>query len=148
MGYTHYYKHTQDIAPRTWAKICADVRTILAATTIPIVNGMGDAGTLNGAGDDSYETLHVTRAACDFAFCKTARNPYDTVVCAVLVAVASRCAGFKLTSDGDAGDFAKGLDLCTFAMITINAKRALAGVESAAARDARMAAYRARTAGV
>lgn len=38
-------------------------------------------------------------------FCKTARKPYDLVVCAVLISLANRVDGFEFSSDGDWKDW-------------------------------------------
>ena len=40
----------------------------------------------------------------DFAFCKTARKPYDLVVCLILISLAKNLDGFTFSSDGDMKD--------------------------------------------
>ena len=40
----------------------------------------------------------------DFAFCKTARNPYDAVVVAILMVAEALLPGFEWSSDGDDED--------------------------------------------
>jgi hypothetical protein len=41
----------------------------------------------------------------DFEFCKTARKPYDFVVCCVLISLVNRMRGFTMSSDGDIDDW-------------------------------------------
>src|SRR5262245_50902910 len=106
MGYTHYWTQRRDLNADTWKQITEDVQAILAYVEheqgIPLANGMGEGGTrpeftadhiaFNGLGDDSYETLWIDRkrppastsSMRGWAFCKTARKPYDLAVTAVL----------------------------------------------------------------
>ena len=72
---------------------------------------MGDALTdptvdsnmvsLNGLGDDSYESFIVTRGKEDFTFCKTAHRPYDKVCVAILMLANELFEDFEWSSDGD-----------------------------------------------
>ncbi len=60
-------------------------------------------------GDESegldHETFFVTPAPFGFEFCKTARKPYDLMVCAVLISCRKHLPGFSFSSDGDAEDW-------------------------------------------
>lgn len=155
MGYTHTSNHTAEIATRTWGKICADARKIFAVSPVKLADGSGDEGTapeitrdaivFNGErpGTIGYETFVLTRTPDSF-FCKTARKPYDPVVCAVLLAAASRAVGLHVGSDGTREDWAAGLALCALAGVEVNAARALRNVETQAERDERNAARAAR----
>ncbi|PWC64028.1 hypothetical protein TSH7_10065 [Azospirillum sp. TSH7] len=69
-------------------------------TTRIWIEGTGPAGT-----DLGHESFVLNRTK-DRAFCKTARKPYDLVVCAVL-AVAQMVApdAISVTSDGDSDDW-------------------------------------------
>lgn len=83
----------------------------------PIVGA--DSVHFNGAGypdadhesfviDKKVDTSSFTWAEEKMAFdcCKTARKPYDAVVCACLLALKSRApSAFKISSDGNAGDW-------------------------------------------
>lgn len=45
-----------------------------------------------------------------FAFCKTARKPYDKAVCLCLLALANNIEGFSFTSDGNVNDWQPAID--------------------------------------
>lgn len=53
-----------------------------------------------------HETFVVTPDPIDFEFCKTARKPYDLMVCAVLISMKKHLVNFSYSSDGDAEDWA------------------------------------------
>ena len=57
-----------------------------------------------------HETFYITRNNDDWSFCKTARKPYDLLVCAVLIA-AHNILGYEVTSDGDLEDWKEAIDL-------------------------------------
>lgn len=103
-----------------------------------ICNGMGDPGTqaeitderiaFNGTdeGDMGHETfifaatreLPYEGAPADrigWAFCKTARKPYDVVVTAVLTYLAADW-GFEASSDGEVADWEAGVKLAEEAL--------------------------------
>ena len=122
MGYTHYY-NIQDITkPLMTSEIAQDIGTIIMASEIPIGDGNGiqdsqpvlehDLVQMNGIGDESHEALcyppdfewnrqiHPAEFL-GFAFCKTARKPYDVVVCAALLAIKHHQGdNVEITSDG------------------------------------------------
>src|SRR4051812_32854639 len=110
MGYTHYW-HTQNqgIPQPAWEAICKDTRSLIAAlpkrsTSYGIAweddkprkapEVSAELIRFNGKGDLGHETFCFERAPTGdsdgtaFAFCKTARKPYDLVVCAVLMVAA------------------------------------------------------------
>ena len=41
----------------------------------------------------------------NFDFCKTARKPYDFVVCTMLLSLANHLENFEFSSDGDKDDW-------------------------------------------
>ena len=108
MGYTHYY-NIQDITkPLMTSEIAQDIENIIMASEMPLGDGSDEPGSqpilehdlvqVNGIGDEGHETLCYPP---DFEwnrkfhqpeslgsdFCKTARKPYDVVVCAALLAI-------------------------------------------------------------
>ena len=108
MGYTHYYKGL--IPPESSTQLLTDIQKLLSTSTTSIAgpSGSGDPilteslVDLNGR-DDPHEPFTVEIGhPIPFAFCKTARKPYDQVVGAVLL----RCQfysphpGFEVHSDG------------------------------------------------
>jgi hypothetical protein len=111
MGYTHYWNIPRLPSDRRWNRFVDEARQILAYPSIaplvclefdqpdtpPLVSA--SEVRFNGKGEDGYETLLIGRKA-GFAFCKTARKPYDLAVCCVLLA-AERCLLARVTSDGD-----------------------------------------------
>lgn len=99
-----------------------------------IVGWDGDGGepeisdtlvSFNGEGDYSHETFHVEQQMSlerwdvpdargwYFAFCKTARKPYDVVVTASLIRLAYHFPeGVEVSSDGTVGEWEDGRQLC------------------------------------
>lgn len=122
MGYTHYWRQSRAFTDAEWAAITAETKRILEAAgkTIPLRGGMGtgkpafDAESIafNGAAPrDDHETFLLEKAPENpewrkdepdfFAFCKTARKPYDPVVVSVLWAVRNIAPdAIKVSSDG------------------------------------------------
>ena len=126
MGFTNYWKRLNKPVPaEAWNAFTNDVRKIFKAhegliaresdlpDRAPIVD---DTEVLfNGIGDEGHETFHLTRdfEACQwepsrkdqFAFCKTARKPYNQVVTSVLSCVEHHLGDiFNVSSDGYDGE--------------------------------------------
>lgn len=137
MGYTHYWTQTRDFTPEEFVAITENVGRIFATGKVALANGSGDRGTKPEIGRDkiwfngvapngNHETMAVERkreepypgGSLGWAFCKTARKPYDKVVTAVLAYLAA-CCGYEVTSDGEPEDWADGVAL---------AKKALPGL--------------------
>jgi hypothetical protein len=55
----------------------------------------------NGDNDLSHESFFITPYPIDFEFCKTARKPYDLMVCAVLISCKKHLVNFSYSSDGE-----------------------------------------------
>ena len=54
----------------------------------------------------SHETFYFNvDEPSDFEFCKTARKPYDFMVCICLIALANNLENFSFSSDGDKEDW-------------------------------------------
>ena len=119
MGYTHYWEFKGHIAPKDlkdgenkFAKAAELIRKAYNKVTemgIKIAGGMGDgqprmsdhAIVFNGKGDESYETFAIRDNDGEWNFCKTARRPYDLLVCVSLLAFKEVFGDdFSYTSDG------------------------------------------------
>ena len=125
MGYTHYYYQKKSFTPKQWVSLSKDARTIIAACDtlgialrrefddprLPLV----DASQIrfNGEREQGHETFFLDKDKpansswrADepeyFAFCKTARKPYDLAVCLVLLAAIGRAPKtIRIESDGE-----------------------------------------------
>lgn len=154
MGYTHYWTQLRDLSKEEWTTICADIGEILKYAQhdggVALGDGAGDPGTspeitntkiwFNGIGDDSHETMAIDRKRVledwqskdqlGWAFCKTARKPYDPVVVACLCYLSTitrrddpktgepiiGTEAFSVSSDGNGNEFVSGLDLARKAL--------------------------------
>ena len=124
MGYTHYFSHSKT-SKKKWEAILADCKTLKEklpkdikiagydGTGDPIFNDMeitfnGDANL-----DLDHETFYLSKAGIKqrgyekkegrkgFAFCKTAKKPYDLLVCACLLVYKHHSPNtMELGSDG------------------------------------------------
>lgn len=124
MGYTHYwtpkksspkkFKEFSDTCKRLYENLPETSKTAggyYSGEKIEIGDGMGElsetnkpefsetAVIFNGVGRNSHETFAIEHKDTKWAFCKTARKPYDLLVCACLIAAAD-ILGYKLKSDG------------------------------------------------
>ena len=57
-----------------------------------------------------HETFHFQFGKKSSDFCKTARKPYDFMVCIVLLSLANRMTGFTYSTDGDLEDWQPAID--------------------------------------
>lgn len=122
MGYTHYWTQQRPPTPEEWAKFITDCAALFAATSVPIAEEWDAPGLpplalpelvrFNGLGEDGgHETFYLGPAEPGFTFCKTAHKPYDTVVCAALIALERAAPGaYSISSDGEPGEWKQGLD--------------------------------------
>ena len=130
MGYTHYFKnkgHEDDKI--NFLKVLDDTRKMIEnlpefsssaggyygdkpiklrgfdGSGEPVLND--DMIGFNGDGEFNldHETFFVTPSATDFDFCKTARKPYDLMVCGVLISMKKHLKNFSYSSDGDKKDW-------------------------------------------
>ncbi len=62
------------------------------------------AVVFNGVGENSHETFYIEKKDIDLNFCKTARKPYDLLVCACLIAAAD-ILNYTISSDGNLNDW-------------------------------------------
>ncbi len=103
MGYTHYFTH-KECSKEAWDKILKDCRKL--KTHLPkdvcignwtgketpskiftkdkiVFNGVDRSES--GGEDESHESFVLPRKSPNFEFCKTARKPYDLLVCGVMI---------------------------------------------------------------
>ena len=121
MGYTHYYPSNVKCSLADWEQILADLRRVIDQAGIPLGNADGEGlpsigGNeicFNGADRDSHEAFQLvhTPYGMDEA-CKTARKPYDAIVCCALMIVRHYVPKFEVLSDGDAEDWEDAVALC------------------------------------
>jgi hypothetical protein len=111
VGYTHYWDMPEKmVVSKTQMKLLQEIldehRPLLSGydgTGEPVLTN--DLISLNGIGpDDDHETFRVVmnkgeRDADEWGFCKTARKPYDIVVCKMLL-VLTLTKDFNIRSDG------------------------------------------------
>lgn len=136
MGYTHYWTQPKDYTAKDWKQIGEDIGAILK--DVQHVQGISLAleydqpGTepaieaeiirFNGLGEDGHEGFYITRKRAlenwqtkdrlGWAFCKTARKPYDIAVTAVLCYLASlEKKPWSVSSDGEGRDWLEGVNL-------------------------------------
>lgn len=121
MGYTHYWENPKAIPTETWALICDDAQKLIAASPVSIQWESDDKRPpevsrlieplirFNGVDGDGHETFYVEACVIGFAFCKTARKPYDIMVTAMLAMIHAHWSSFKVSSDGNAHEWEDGL---------------------------------------
>jgi hypothetical protein len=133
MGYTHYWdlKNPTKKNSQQFIDVMLDVEVIMSnlpkfSTSAgghykqyPIVvkNGLGEGLPIitrkeiliNGDASENldHETFYFNFVNHEeqSGFCKTARKPYDFVVCCILISLANRVEGFEVSSDGDWEDW-------------------------------------------
>ena len=130
MGYTHYWEnkgHKDDAT--NFLKVVAEAKALYAALPdhtdtaggyhkedpLKLCGWHGDGEPvftdteISFNGDDStglsHESFRVNDKPTDFEFCKTARKPYDLMVCAVLISMRKNLVNFSYSSDGDNEDW-------------------------------------------
>jgi hypothetical protein len=124
LGYTSYWTIHTPWTDNGWRRFTEDVKIILdeVSKTVPICNGYGEKETspiinehlvsFNGEEDDGHETFYVAKKDTGFAFCKTARNPYDIAVVACLTSLKQILGSdIEVSSDGDFDDWQEGVNL-------------------------------------
>lgn len=112
MGYTHYFGYNC-ISQKDWEEqldsmqmmfdYCKDhSETIIQKDyddpSPPIFDKFSIA--FNGKEDLGHETFFFCPQSDDFHFCKTARKPYDLLVCCTLIILKHHFPHFSFSSDG------------------------------------------------
>jgi hypothetical protein len=134
--YRHFYKQAKAASPKQWAKIKTDVEKLLTSLppnsesaggtfrqwTLMIGDASGAVGSkptvtddeialngVHGKVDLSHETFWITRSKNtepDADYCKTARKPYDLVVCGILIVLQHHAPGvWKISTNGTLEDW-------------------------------------------
>lgn len=141
MGYTHYWRFHRDNMKteklrQTFKKASEEIQKLYenlplfpktgyyTDRSILIKGGLGEGMPIinetevwfNGESktDMDHETFCVSwNAGMDFDFCKTARKPYDLLVCLSLLSFLNHYGSeiFQLSSDGDASEWQEAVDL-------------------------------------
>jgi len=96
MGYTHYWESKTGIPADVWEGICEDAKQLTAAFSSPIRDLTISKLEIFFNGD--CESFELTRAPV-WECCKTRREPYDKLVCAVLAVAAQRFPELNVGSD-------------------------------------------------
>ena len=133
MGYTHYWTMSRDFTDSEWEalqtiarKVCTQAQDFedialseeFDINRTPVIND--NEIRFNGYADEGHETFLITRVRefpewrkdePHFQFCKTARNPYDAVVVAILQGCAVYCDAFSWSSDGWRSEHDDGIKL-------------------------------------
>lgn len=137
MGYTHYFgnKGHKDDA-KNFLKVLADAKKLyeslpehspsaggyFSTEPLELFGGLGvgepvfTETEIRFNGDDSKDLSHETFSVSPTVFhdfCKTARKPYDLMVCAVLISMKKHLQNFSYSSDGDAEDWKPARDFYT-----------------------------------
>lgn len=123
MGYTHYWTFKKSPAEieggtkRFKAAVALFKKGLEKLQDIPLGDGMGEGEPIitdtevcfNGKAPEDYETCYIALESKGFDFCKTARRPYDPVVCLLLLCMADAFGyDFEYSSDGDIKDGEEG----------------------------------------
>lgn len=120
MGYTHYFtttgaslnKDQADGIIKSINKVFKQHKRIIQRefdnpapaqieTALNLSGKLAVGIFLNGIGEDGHETFAINTGASEWGFCKTARKPYDIVVCKVLLILKHYLGDdIKVESDG------------------------------------------------
>lgn len=127
MGYTHYWT-PKKATPKQWDELLKEAKQLLEALPantdsaggyssdepLEIKGGMGDGEPtfnknmicFNGNEEKGldHETFLIEADIAKWSFCKTARKPYDLLVCAILIG-AHNVLGYEVRSDGSLEDW-------------------------------------------
>ncbi len=112
MGYTHYWgdhPNGPSFSDNEWSSLQETARRIVRESVTAAIALQWESDQerapqiddevirFNGVGQNGHETFFLQKSG-DWAFCKTARKPYDTPVVAILLA--AQALGLKVSSDG------------------------------------------------
>lgn len=137
MGYTHYFS-SRAVSERNFKKLTSDMKKVekfiktneivaeisednLPSVVVELYDGFGenkgvqygkDYFTFNGSeeNDLGHENL-VIQLGGDGGFCKTARKPYDIVVCLMLISLKYHMKSSVIRSDGKPNEWSQAFTL-------------------------------------
>lgn len=113
MGYTHHYGPKAETPIADWNRALKTIRAAVKNSEVPLCRIYNDRRRpslcrdhilFNGSGVDGHETFALLRKKQGWSFCKTARKPYDILVCVALLALHAEC-GLSVSSDGSPQDW-------------------------------------------
>jgi len=132
VGYTNYWYTKPELKKAQFSSFAKDVKALLAKADVPLAFEYdqtdkppqidNEVVRFNGHGENGHETFMLTRKTevsgyssikkMAFAFCKTARKPYDKYVTACLI-LAKKHFGkdIQVSSDGEMSDWQEGKKL-------------------------------------
>ena len=111
MGYTHYYTQQRDLTDIEWDAIVGIVDEIIRFSPVKVHFSANDFSFILNGVEDSHEDFYLTKINSGFNFCKTARKPYDLVVCASLIMINELVPdAFEIGSDGSIHDWQYAID--------------------------------------
>jgi len=141
MGYTHYWRINRNkVTPEQFHKAVEEIKKIYAKLPkrtnsaggcypnhhVKIMGALGKGEPIfnetkisfngNAKNGTYHDTMHIElNDSHPYDFCKTARKPYDLLVCCSLIALANNLPtdDFSFSSDGNAKDWQPALDLYT-----------------------------------
>lgn len=120
MGYTHYWT-PKETTTKKWNKFVEACKILNKNLPKEIVihswDGIGEPEftdklvSFNGDADSNldHESFVIKKDDGEWNFCKTARKPYDLLVCSCLIA-AHDILGYEVNSDGDIDDWEDAID--------------------------------------
>ena len=130
MGYTHYWKKTDELDKDVWEKEFIPIASsIMKESGVALGDDLGkvdskpnttsDVLSFNGISPMDFETFSLTRNKEEFSFCKTSSRPYDKVCVAILMLADDVFDDFSWSSDGNAEDHKEGKELlgCTLEVV-------------------------------
>ena len=118
MSYTHYYQQHETVSPVQMEPVITECERILKYAKNKGIGIFGWDDTKEGYfgkpeigiyvininGDESksldHETFYFRLNNLKWRFCKTARKPYDSIVCLMLLSLTVHIPGFEFSSDG------------------------------------------------
>ncbi|RDL33211.1 Uncharacterized protein BP5553_08650 [Venustampulla echinocandica] len=112
MGYTHYWEvKDQAVWAQIWPRLISDANQVIGHANVELRQDeyhrdhatIEEGIKLNGTCDhEPFVLLPAGPGSMGFAFCKTARKPYDLVVATVLMRAKMLAGnGFRVNSDGE-----------------------------------------------
>lgn len=119
MGFTHYFKQNKPVSTEQWQAFKKDAQVVInhAQNDLEIVLMSNDSNgvmlndeSVNLNGDERYdldhEPFYLAKDYREFNFCKTARKPYDLVVCSLLLLAHEHMPNhYNIGSDGNFEDW-------------------------------------------